>query len=70
MVVQSFLNERKYEMNGKTWYEACCKHCDYVQHDFVRQTYRCTLLSCNLGKGEEIPDDCPLARRYSVKGGE
>ena len=66
MSVQSFLDERKYEMNGKTWFVSQCRYCDYAEHDFLRQRYQCSLMECDVGKGEEIPDDCLLERKYAV----
>lgn len=65
-MIQTFLDERKYVLDGKTWFVAQCKYCDYAVHDKLRDTYRCTLLTCELGKGKEIPKDCPLKRRYSI----
>lgn len=65
-MVQTFLNERTYMLDGVTWFIAECKHCDYVVHDKLRDKYRCSLLTCELGDGRGIPEDCPLARRYKI----
>lgn len=65
-MVQTFLDERRYMLDGKVWFIANCRTCDYSVHDKLRDKYRCSLLTCELGEGKFIPDDCPLERRYKV----